>query len=144
NGKQNFVGRDWNNRETYKENWWIFGEPRSELRPALEGQSRYIATAETAKHRTLQFLPADVIPDNMLICIADEDAYTLGILSSRIHAAWALSQGGTLEDRPRYTKSSCFDPFPFPSPVELLKSKIRSVAEELDAFRKERQMEHPS
>ena len=28
------VGRDANKRETYKRNWWIFGEPRSELRPA--------------------------------------------------------------------------------------------------------------
>jgi hypothetical protein len=32
-GKPN--GRDVNNRETYKQNWWIFGEPRREFRPAL-------------------------------------------------------------------------------------------------------------
>ncbi|SHI12764.1 type IIL restriction-modification enzyme MmeI [Bradyrhizobium erythrophlei] len=34
-GEQEFIGRDWNNRESYKEKWWIFGEPREELRPAL-------------------------------------------------------------------------------------------------------------
>jgi hypothetical protein len=142
-GEQRFVGRDWNNRETYKTNWWIFGEPRSELRPALDGLRRYIATVETAKHRVLQFLPAEILPDNMLVCIADQDAFTLGVLSSRIHVTWTLMQGGTLEDRPRYTKSACFDPFPFPSPGDLLKAQIRSVAEELDAFRKQRQKEHP-
>jgi MmeI, target recognition domain len=143
-GEQVFVGRDWNNREAYKTNWWIFGEPRSELRPALEKLTRYIATVETAKHRIMQFLQSAILPDNMLVCIADEDAFMLGVLSSKIHVVWALNQGGTLEDRPRYTKSACFDPFPFPSPGELLKSRIRTVAEELDAFRKERQKEHPT
>src|SRR5205814_33204 len=37
-----------------------------------------------------------------------------------------------------------FDPFPFPSPSDFLKAQIRTVAEELDAFRKQRQREHPS
>jgi hypothetical protein len=41
-------------------------------------------------------------------------------------------------------KTKVFDPFPFPSPSELLKSQIRVVADELDAFRKERQRENPS
>jgi hypothetical protein len=144
-GKQKFVGRDWNNRDTYKNNWWIFGEPRSELRPALEGKSRYIATVETAKHRVLQFLPTDILPDNMLVCIADDDAFTLGVLSSRVHVIWALRAGGWLGvgNDPRYSKSKVFDPFPFPSPGDLLKAQIRTIAEELDSFRKERQKEHP-
>ncbi|MFN9161624.1 MAG: class I SAM-dependent DNA methyltransferase [Alphaproteobacteria bacterium] len=43
--------RDVNNRATYRDNWWVFGEPRSDLRPALKGLSRYIATTETSKHR---------------------------------------------------------------------------------------------
>ena len=41
--------RDQNNRKTYRENWWIFGEPRSDLRPVLEPLHRYIATAETSQ-----------------------------------------------------------------------------------------------
>lgn len=36
--------RELNNRATYRNNWWIFGEPRRELRPALRGQQRYVAT----------------------------------------------------------------------------------------------------
>ena len=61
--------RDENNRASYKDNWWIFGEPRRDLRPALNGLSRYIATVETSKHRVFAFLPDDVIPDNKLIII---------------------------------------------------------------------------
>jgi hypothetical protein len=70
--------RDTNNRQTYRDNWWIFGEPRKDLRPALKGLTRYIATVETAKHRVFQFLPAETLPDNMLICIALSDGYSLG------------------------------------------------------------------
>lgn len=137
------VGRDANNRETYKKNWWLFGEPRVELRSALKGLKRYIATVETTKHRVFQFLDATILPDNMLVAIASDDAFTLGVLSSRIHIAWTANQGGTLEDRPRYTKSQCFDPFPFADSNEAQKQVIRAVAEELDAHRKRVLNEHP-
>ena len=50
-----------------RDGWWIHGEPRSELRKALAGLPRYIATVETAKHRIFTFLPADVTPDNKLV-----------------------------------------------------------------------------
>jgi hypothetical protein len=143
NGETEFVGRDWNNRETYKNNWWVFGEPRRELRPALATLSRYIVTVETAKHRVFQFIGRNTLPDNRLICIAVDDAYGLGVLSSKIHVVWTLHTGGLLEDRPIYTKSVCFDPFPFPDPSDALKSEIRAVAEELDALRKRQQAEHP-
>jgi hypothetical protein len=141
-GEQVFVGRDWNNRDTYRDNWWIFGEPRSDLRPALAGLPRYIATVETAKHRVFQFLDASILPDNMLVVMAMNDGYPLGILSSQIHVYWALARGGTLEDRPRYSKSLCFDPFPFPTATDAQEALIGAVAEELDAHRKRVLAEH--
>ncbi len=135
--------RDQNNREAYRRNWWIHGEPRRDLRLALNGLSRYIATTETAKHRFFQYLSADVLPDNMLVVFALNDAFCLGVLSSRIHIAYALAAGGTLEDRPRYNKSRCFDTFPFPACDEATKTRIRNIAEELDAHRKRVQAQHP-
>jgi hypothetical protein len=78
-----------------------------------------------------------ILPDNKLACIALDDGYHLGILSSSIHVSWSLGVGGLLEDRPVYVKSQCFDPFPFPADVsEPLKDKIRAEAEALDALRK--------
>ena len=135
--------RDSNNRPSYRKSWWVFGEPRRELRPALAALERYIATVETTKHRVFLFLNAKVLPDNMLVVIADDDAAILAVLSSRIHTGWALAMGGTLEDRPRYSKSRCFDAFPFPDPPEPLRQKLREVGEELDATRKRVQAEHP-
>jgi hypothetical protein len=113
------------------------------LRTQLAGLPRYIATVETAKHRTFQFLDASIAPDNMLVCIALADAWQLGVLSSRVHVTWALAAGGTLEDRPRYNKTRCFDPFPFPAATPEQQARIRSLAEELDAHRKRQQAAHP-
>ncbi len=128
--------RDNNNRQSYRENWWIFGEPRKELRPALDGLTRFITTVETSKHRFFQFLDASVRPDNRLVNFGFEDAYFLGILSSRIHVSWTLALGSTLEDRPIYTKTLCFDPFPCPDPSDDLKDRIRKLGDQLDAHRK--------
>ncbi|WP_370637099.1 class I SAM-dependent DNA methyltransferase [Phyllobacterium chamaecytisi] len=141
-GKEKKVGRDWNNRESYRDSWWIFGEPRKDLRPALSNLSRYIATVETAKHRVFQFLDTKILPDNRLICFGLSTGFAIGVLSSLIHVNWALATGGTLEDRPIYTKSKGFDPFPFPDANEAQISAIGAVAEELDAHRKRVLAEH--
>ncbi|GAB6036969.1 hypothetical protein JCM15519_15280 [Fundidesulfovibrio butyratiphilus] len=138
--------RDANNRASYTKYWWIFGEPRKDFRPALAGLFRYIATVETAKHRVFQFLDASIIPDNMLVNIASDDAYILGVLSSSFHGLWAVEAGGRLGvgHTPRYNKTRCFETFPFPSdPTPALKARIRDLAERIDAHRKERLAEHP-
>lgn len=136
--------REINNRASYRDFWWIHGEPRRDLRPALVGLKRYIATFETGKHRFFQFLEAEILPDNMLIAIALADAFHLGVLSSRIHVVYSLAAGGRLGvgNDPRYNKSRCFDPFPFPDCTETQKERIRKLAEELDAHRKRAQQQH--
>ncbi len=128
----------------YAKKWWLFGKPREELRPALAGLPRYIATVETAKHRIFQFLDAEILPDNMLVAIASADAFHLGVLSSRPHVTWAFRAGGTLGVGidPRYSKSHCFDPFPFPDPDPLLRARIADLGERLDKHRKDVQAAH--
>jgi hypothetical protein len=133
--------RDKNNRASYRDNWWLFGEPRKDLRPALAGLPRYIATVETAKHRVFQFLDASIAPDNKLICIALDDGYSLGVLSSSVHVAWALAQGSWLGvgNDPVYAKSRCFETFPFPAARP---ARIADLAEQIDAHRKRVLAEH--
>jgi len=135
--------RDHNRRESRKKNWWIFGEPVGTFRPAFAGIKRYIVTGQVAKHRFFVFLDENILPDDKLIAITSADAYHLGVLSSRIHVCWALAVGGTLEDRPVYAKSVCFDTFPFPSTTPEQQTRIRELAEALDAHRKARQAQHP-
>lgn len=137
--------RDHNNEEYRRTHWWLFGRKNTELRSALYGLPRYITTAETAKHRFFVFLSGDILPDNMLVIIASSDAWHLGVLSSRFHVCWALTAGGRLGvgNDPRYNKSRCFEPFPFPAATPEQEARIRDLGEKLDAHRKARQALFP-
>ncbi|MBS1302136.1 DNA methyltransferase [Loktanella sp. SALINAS62] len=130
--------RDNNNRDTYRDSWWIFGEPRRDLRPALEGLPRYIATIETTKHRVFRFLDASIRPDNKLIVLAVDDTAFFSVLSSRLHVHWCLSFRNLLEDRPVYAKTDTFDPFPFPLLGEAARAEMSKLGNRLDTFRTDR------
>lgn len=133
--------RDINRRESYKRLWWIHGEPRKDLRPALHGLTRYIATVETARHRAFQFVDADVLPDNKIIVLCLDNTFEFGVLASEIHQQWTFARCGLIgmasfEAGHVYVKSNCFDPFPFPDATPEQRTAIADLAEELDATRK--------
>ncbi|GAB3835794.1 class I SAM-dependent DNA methyltransferase [Hymenobacter jeollabukensis] len=138
--------RDQNRDAILRNNWWLHRRARTDLRDALRGTSRYIATVETSKHRIFQFLSADILPDNKLIVFALDDAYQLGVLSSRIHTIWAFATGSFLGvgNDSVYAKTRCFDPFPFPDATPAQQARIRELAEQLDAHRKRQQALHPA
>lgn len=138
--------RNQNNRAVYKRNWWIFGEPRRDLRPALRDLDRYIVTVETMKHRVFQFLDTGTLADNKLIIISIEDAAIISILSSRQHVVWSLAAGSWLGvgNDPVYAKTKCFDPFPFAVLTDDQRKTLRTLGEDLDAHRKRQQAEHPT
>jgi len=137
--------RDQNNRESRKKNWWLFGEPNPRLRNQLDGLPRYITTVETSKHRTFQFLDADILPDNKLVNIAIKDSFCLGILSNRLHVVWSLAAGSRLGigNDSVYVKTTCFETFPFPDATPEQQMEIRRLAECIDAHRKRQQAQHP-
>lgn len=132
--------RDHVRRKGHRERWWIFGEPRPALRSSLADLSRYIVTSEVSKHRFFRFLdwPNDLI-DGSIIAIAHDDYWIFGVLSSRFHVRWAIQIGGRMGvgNDPRYQNDLVFDPFPFPDPPKVLRSRIGELGERLDAQRKE-------
>jgi hypothetical protein len=130
--------RDANGDRSTREKWWRFGRNRDELRPALQDIARFVVTPEVARRRFFTFLGADVAPDGSVVLIATEEAFHLGILSASIHITWALAAGGRLGvgNDPRYQKSLCFDPFPFPDPAPEVRARIAFLAERLDEHRK--------
>jgi hypothetical protein len=136
--------RDTNSRRTYREKWWQFGEPRREMRPALQEVSRYIVTVETMKHRVFQFMDAEVLPDNRLIVFAIDCAFFLGVMSSQTHILWSAQAGGRMGvgNDPIYSKSRCFDHFPFPEASQAQREAVAALAEELDETRKRVLEEH--
>jgi len=139
--KENVKPEREQNKEKYRrESWWLFGRPSTNLRAALEELDRFIATPYVSKHRFFQFLSGEYRPDDGLVNIAIDDAYPLGVLSSKIHIVWSLSAGGRLGvgNDPRYNNTQCFDPFPFPAANPSQKATIRDIGEQLDAHRKKR------
>lgn len=127
----------------FRENWWLFGRGRGDMRDAISSLKRYIVTSEVSKHRIFVFLDAgSSIADGSLAVVALEDAAALGVLSSRLHICWALAQGGLLESRPRWQNGPCFLNFPFPNMTTDQAEKIRVLADLVDAHRKKQQKIH--
>jgi type II restriction/modification system DNA methylase subunit YeeA len=115
--------------------WWVHQRPRPDMREALEGLSRYIATPLVSKHRIFAWLPPEVLAENLLVVFARDNDYFFGVLHSRVHQVWALLMGTQLESRPRYTPTSCFETFPSPHPSPEQEAAIAEAARELDALR---------
>jgi type II restriction/modification system DNA methylase subunit YeeA len=136
--------RNTNNRKRMKERWWLHGENRPGMRRALAGLQRCIVTPEVAKHRIFVWMNTDAVADHTCHVIARADDYAFGVIHSKAHELWSLGVGSTLEDRPRYTATACFETFPFPWPpgceagesalVEAIAEAARELVAKRDAW----------
>ncbi len=132
-GRVAMVGRDSANTR-----WWLHQRPRPEMRGQLAARSRFCAIARLAKHRLLRWFTAPFLADSQMVVFAVDDDYTFGVLHSRFHEVWALARGTQLEDRPRYTPTTCFETFPFPEQKGLTapqRQAISDAARELNELR---------
>jgi hypothetical protein len=111
--------RDVNRDNFLKTKWWLHGRARPEMRSALIGKKRCIATPEVSKHRIFIWMNTEVIPDHQTRVFARDDDYFFGVLHSKVHELWARAAGTQLREAEsgfRYTPTSTFETFPFPWP----------------------------
>lgn len=101
----------------------------------MEGTKRFIAVGITGKRHLMSWADTSWCPSNLVVAITREDDWTMGILSSSIHEAWAREQSSTLEDRLRYTSKRALITFPFPSPGSPQRDKIEQGARDIVAER---------
>jgi hypothetical protein len=94
--------------------WWLHARPSPRYREILKLQKRYMATPALAKHRVFVWLDSSILADHAVVVFAREDDYFQRALQAKPHVLWAFRMGTSLEDRPRYTPSTCFETFPFP------------------------------
>lgn len=123
---------------TTTDEWWIHERPRIQMRRALQGLPRYIATPQVAKHRIFAWLPAETLAENTIIVLASDDDYVFGVLQSSIHEVWARRTGTQLREREsgfRYTPTTTFSTFAFPTPTESQRTAIATAARELVQLR---------
>jgi type II restriction/modification system DNA methylase subunit YeeA len=127
-----------NARAAYAERWWLHVEPRSGMRAALRGLSRYIATTRVSKHRLFTWLDHRTLPDSAVIAFARDDDYAFGVLQSRPHEVWARAMGTQLREVQsgfRYTPTTCFETFPFPDPESDQRDRVGEAARHLVELR---------
>ncbi|EAQ07201.1 class I SAM-dependent DNA methyltransferase [Yoonia vestfoldensis] len=137
--------RDENSREHRKKFWWLYGDTFEDLRNAIDGLPRHIVTVRTSRYRYFVFKDFPHLPESGLVGIGLSDGWHMAVLSSKQHLLFMLATCGWLGagNDPTYNNSICFNKFPFPDPTEAQKTHLRSLGEQLDAHRKERQATHP-
>ncbi len=95
--------------------WWQFLWPRPVFRQATTELSRFIAGTATAKRILFCWCLLDVCPSNSTNVFALDDDFSMGVLTSSIHAGWAWRESSTLRVDIRYTPTSAFETFPWPT-----------------------------
>lgn len=138
--------RTTNNRPSYRNRWWQFGENMVAMREAVKGLKRYIATVRDSSRRIFVFLDDEVLPDAKLIVIGLAEGEHLAILSSKIHELWSLRAGGWLGagNTPTYNHTLCFNTFPFPDCTSAHCKRLRELGERLNEHRSARQAQFPN
>ena len=130
-------------RENHRLRWWQYGEPRVGLRRAVGPLSRSIAVGAHAKRLNLTWISPWTLANNANMIFAFDDDYSMGILLSRAHDAWAWAQSSTLETRLRYTPTTVFETFPWPDPVsDAQRQAVATAASTLYVRRSELCREH--
>lgn len=103
-----------NNRDGYWRYWWQHAEKRADLYPAVRGLARVLVIARVSQFHAPAFLPRGPVFSEQLVVVAVGSYAAYATLQARPHENWFRFFGSSLEERPRYTPSDCFETFPFP------------------------------
>lgn len=118
-------------REPLPQRWWQYAEKRPALyhsigrgapfnshpsgwNPAAAPLSRVMLKVLTSKHHAFVFVPNEYVFDQTNIVFSLSQNAEFAILQSGVHQVWSLRHGASLETRPRYTPSNCFETYPLP------------------------------
>jgi hypothetical protein len=118
--------------------WWLHERRREDMRMALSPLSRFLCTCRVSKHRLFVWLKAPTLPDSATFAFSREGDLFFGVLHSRLHEVWARAQGTQLREKEsgfRYTPTSCFVTFPFPTSTPVQEQAIAEAARDLNDLR---------
>ncbi|MEO1207973.1 MAG: DNA methyltransferase [Cyanobacteria bacterium J06638_20] len=133
--------REKSKESVLRERWWWYRRTNQPLRKAIDGLELYFNVSRLSKWFIFLPISADWLPGDSTTAVTSDDFYILGLITSNTHRTWVRAQSSTLEDRTRYTLSTCFQTFPFPqNPTADIVQAIRDQALELHHYRSE-QME---
>lgn len=113
------------------------------MRTALSPLTRYAAVGRHGKRMGIAWVDPWTMASDATCVFAFDDDYSMGILLSKAHDAWAWARSSTLETRLRYTPTSAFETFPWPDPVlEAQRAAVAAASVALYERRSELCREH--
>ena len=71
----------------------------------------------------------DILCSNLVKIIPNATLYHFGILTSNVHMAWMRAVCGRLKSDYRYSKDVVYNNFPWPTPTDEQKAKIKETAQ---------------
>jgi hypothetical protein len=128
--------RDKNNSKRYRDFWWQYSATVPQMRKAIAELPRYGVACITGKRIHVLWGEPGIIQSHACVVFAFEDDYNHGVISSRIHDVWVRGNSSTLEDRLRYTPSTAFRTFPFPTANEKQRERISNASRTIDVLRR--------
>ena len=105
---------------------------------AISDRGRFAITPHVSKHRIFAWAEACIRPSNLLIAVATDRDFHLGVLQSRVHEIWSLAQETQLREKEsgnRYTPTTCFETFPFPLTTAGQETDVTCATKELEDLR---------
>ena len=94
--------------------WWIYSDKRPKLYSTIAGMGRVLVVTQTSKYHSFIFSNESLVYSHKIVVFPKNTYSDFCFLSSTIHAEWVFRFGSSLETRPVYTPSDCFETFPFP------------------------------
>ena len=125
--------RDKLNRAIRRRCWWRFAELSKGLYIAITGLPHVLVNSRVSKFFGWFLAPAGWIYNERLTVVASSATAQFALQQSSFHEAWMLVYGSTLETRPMYTPSDCFETFPFPESQDT--SQLAGVGHEYHSHR---------
>lgn len=133
--------RDKHKKARERTQWWKHSRSVRDLFAAIAPLTRFIACPATSKRVMMIWCEPHWIPGNATSAFAYEDNYAYGILTSRIHARWAVLRSTHLKSDPRYTVNS-FTTFPWPVSPEGDRAAVAQAGAAIEQMRRALCREH--
>ena len=124
--------RETDNRPNYRIYWWRYAENRPGLYKAIEGLGDIFALSRHGDALLPVRVSVGPVFSEATVVFALQDFASLAMLSSSIHATWALRYSSTIGAVIRYIPSSVFLTLPRPE----VNSELTSLGEQLDQARR--------
>ncbi|KXP08736.1 DNA methyltransferase [Tsukamurella pseudospumae] len=119
--------------------WWKHSYRREDMLAAITPLERYIAltiVAGQGRRSIYEFVASSIRPDASVQVFALDDDYSFGVLSSDLHRKWFDERCSKLKVDPRYTPTTVWNTFPWPSnPSELQVARIAKLSGDIIGLR---------